>query len=255
MTGRSPFSRTASLVASGLVLTAALVAPAGALAHGDAPSHYLETDAGLLYPAFGSRPTQSLELELLGLLQASADRGYPIRVALIANVEDVPDAPDMVSQPQAYAEFIAVELEDGLDLVAPVLVVTANGFGVSGAEVRDGRLVQVTAATARMLVEGVDVPAEAHGDALARAAMVAVRQIARIGGHPLPPSVAPARPISGALPGSSLGLGDQGGIDWLPLAVFGAVFLPAWILYEVLIGAAKRRGNRVDATDCHDVDP
>ena len=55
---------------------------APASAHGDPAGHYLETDQ--LYPSFANRPSQALELQLLGLLQAAARRGYPIKVALVA---------------------------------------------------------------------------------------------------------------------------------------------------------------------------
>jgi hypothetical protein len=43
-------------------------------------------------------------------------------------------------------------------------------------------------------VGGIPVAGEADGTALARSAMLAVRAVARAGGHPLPAYVPPARP-------------------------------------------------------------
>ncbi len=63
--------------------------PAGALAHGDASAHYLET--GSLYPAFGMRPSQAAELKLMGLLEATQKAGYPIKVSLVGDQGDVND--------------------------------------------------------------------------------------------------------------------------------------------------------------------
>ena len=58
-----------------------------ASAHGDPASHYLETDQ--LYPSFARQPSVEVQLQLLGLLQATERRGYPIKVALVAGAEDL----------------------------------------------------------------------------------------------------------------------------------------------------------------------
>jgi len=102
----------------------ALAVPGGARAHGDPASHYLEAE--LLYPAFANRPSQALELRLLGVLQASERRGYPIKVALVATEDDLTDDPQMLRRPQRYAEFVAGEL--GSTQRGPVLIVTPSGF-------------------------------------------------------------------------------------------------------------------------------
>jgi hypothetical protein len=184
-----------------LLVVCALALPAAALAHGDAASHYLETES--LYPSFANRPSQATELRLLGLLQASERAGYPIKVALVGATDDVPEKPGMLRAPQRYAEYVGGVLTRWQ---GPLLVVTPHGFGVTGAPgVRLGR-----------------GPAAADGDALADAAMAAVRRIARAGGHPLPVEVAPAA----VLVSSS---DDGGGLGraWLSLGLFVAVLAAA----------------------------
>ena len=70
-------------------------------------------------------------------------------------------------------------------------------------------------------------------------AIAAVRRIARVGGHALPADVPPARILA---PGPSRAGGGGGSTPgWLPLAVFAAVFLLAWLAYELRIRAPRRR--------------
>ena len=78
-----------------------------------------------LYPAVASRPSQSLELRLIGLLRAAAAQGYPVKIALIANADDLEDA-SMLGRPQAYAEYIQREL-GGASANVPEL----RGFAVA----------------------------------------------------------------------------------------------------------------------------
>jgi hypothetical protein len=207
-----------------------LVALAGAnnaLAHGDPASHYLEAEA--LYPAFADRPSQAVELQLLGLIQAAEKRGYPIKVALVAAESDLTDNPAMLRLPQRYAEFVSAEL--GANARAPILVVTPFGIGVSGRELRNGRLRRVSRAGARALVRGLKAPTQAQGDLLARAAMTAVRRIARAGDRPLPANVPPARVLRS---GAGGGDADTGTADLMRVAVlFGATFLVLWAGFEL----------------------
>jgi hypothetical protein len=185
-----------------LIAVCALALPATALAHGDAASHYLETES--LYPSFANRPSQAVELQLLGLLQASARDGYPIKVALVGAADDVPENPGLLRTPQRYAEYVNGVLPDPR---APLLVVSPYGFGLAGARgVRLG-----------------PAPTAADGDALATAAMGAVRRIARAGGHPLPAEVAPAAVLVSSSDGGAGGLGR----GWLSLAIFVAVLAAA----------------------------
>jgi hypothetical protein len=170
------------------LLAALAVAPA-AHAHGDPASHYLETDA--LYPSYARQPSQARQLELLGLLEAAARRGYPIKVALVAGPEDLVDDLARLRAPQRYAETVATLIDRRL--AAPVLIVTPYGTGMAGRASVNGRLRPVSAGQARALLGGLNVAHEASGDQLAAVAMAAVRRIARAGGHALPADVPPAR--------------------------------------------------------------
>lgn len=178
---------TARLLLATAMITIAVAG--SARAHGDPASHYLETD--LFYPSFASQPSVPAQLRLLGLLQVSERRGYPIKVALVAGPEDLVDDPTMLSKPQAYAEFVAAAIEGRL--TAPILVVTPSGVGAAGAASTNGRLEPLGAARARVILRGIARPPRAAGDDLARVAMTAVRRIARAGGHPLPARVPPAK--------------------------------------------------------------
>jgi hypothetical protein len=218
------------LLAAWLLALASATTAAG---HGDPASHYLETES--LYPAFADRPSQTLELRLLGHLQAVAQRGYPIKVALVANQEDLVDNPDMLRKPQRYADFVGSELGQ---LQAPVVIVTAYGFGVSGRALRGGRLAALDRADGRALLSRVAVPRRAQGDALAEAAIAAVRELARAGGRPLPANVPPAK-VLGANSGSS---GDGLGINvWLIVGLFAIVFVPSVLLFEIWTRTSRRR--------------
>ena len=157
-----------------------IAATGSAWAHGDPASHYLETDP--LYPSFSRQPSVDVQLQLLGLLQATERRGYPIKVALVAGAEDLVDDLTMLKTPQRYATTVASTIEH--DLEAPVLVITPFGIGISGNGRRNGVLRPLTARDARKLVRGLGVPPDPEGDDLARTAMAAVRRVARAGGHP-----------------------------------------------------------------------
>jgi hypothetical protein len=82
-----------------------ITATGTASAHGDPASHYLETD--LLYPSFARQPSVAVQVQVLGLLQATERRGYPIKVALVAGAEDVVDDLTMLRTPQRYATSVA----------------------------------------------------------------------------------------------------------------------------------------------------
>ena len=137
----------------------AIAAAGSASAHGDPASHYLETDA--LYPSFARQPSVEVQLQLLGLLQAAERRGYPIKVALVAGVEDLVDDLAMMRAPQRYAGTVASMIER--ELAAPVLVVTPFGLGVAGNGVRNGVLRPVSARDARRLVGAARGPGRPAG--------------------------------------------------------------------------------------------
>ncbi len=199
---------------------AVLCAPAVALAHGDPASHYLET--GSLYPSFEHQPSQNVELQLIGVLDAAKKAGYPIKVALVTAEGDVADNPEMLNKPQDYAEYVVGALVGSrVPVEAPVVIVTPAGIGVAGpgAEAMRG----VTGTT---------------GDALARAAMTAVRDIAAKAGHPLPAHIPPAQvaiapPRGGGLPDVDLGA-------LTPLLVFAVIFGGAALLFELRTRLSRR---------------
>ena len=199
-----------------MALAAALAAASVASAHGDPSTHTLEADN--LYPAVASRPSQSLELQLIGLLRAATARGYPVKIALVANADDLEDA-TMLERPQAYAEYLQRELESSTALSAPLLVIAPTGFGVSGRELRGGRLQRVPPAARWLPLRGLDVPPAADGDALARTASVALRRIAAAAGRPLPARVAPASYVA-TIPSRDSGLGI-----WFPIVLAVSLLL------------------------------
>jgi hypothetical protein len=219
-----------------VVLAALLVlltVPAGALAHGDASAHYLET--GSLYPAFGMRPSQADELKLMGLLDAAGKAGYPIKVSLVGDKSDVNDIPERLRKPQAYAVWVATELRKAsVPMSAPVLIVSPYGLGIAGPDVARG--------DAQRLLAGLRVPAAAGGDQLAETALAAVRQIAELGGHPLPANVPPLQ-VPSVPPTPSSGPGyDLSGLT--PFAVFIAIFASAVAYLKIRTRMAGRRQLR-----------
>jgi hypothetical protein len=119
--------------ALGLLSAVALLAlalPGVAGAHGDGPTHYLESFD--LYPGFSPEPSSRVELQLMGFVQAARRPGVPVKVAL-ANEGDVTDRPQVLRRPQAYAESVAAAIAAR----EPVIVVTPHGVGIAGA--RAGR--------------------------------------------------------------------------------------------------------------------
>jgi hypothetical protein len=223
-------STLARLIAGTLVGAAAIFATApAALAHGDPSSHSLELD--VLYPAVGDRPTQETELKLLGLLNAARDAGYPIKVALIANAQDLVDDPSMLNRPQDYADFVAAEVGRGRPLRGPILVVSPMGYGLAGnVPGEGGDLRPLDRGESNTLVAGLGPVAGEGGEALAIGAQAAVRQLADKAGHPLPDVVPPAQPLRATAPAQP---SDSGGFNlWLALGVFAGVFLFAALAFE-----------------------
>ena len=202
----------------------ALAVAGAASAHGDPSTHTLEADN--LYPAVASRPSQSLELSLIGLLRAAAAKGYPVKIALVANADDLEDAA-MLARPQAYAEHLQRELGGPTVLRAPLLVIAPTGFGVSGRELRGGRLQPVPPAARWVPLRGLRVSRAADGNALARIASIAVRRIAAAAGRPLPRHVPPASYVA-TIPSRDGSLGF-----WFPIVLAVSSFALAWLGYEL----------------------
>jgi hypothetical protein len=138
------------------------------------------------------------------VLDAAAARGYPIKVALIANDGDTGGEPEPLTDTQTYVATVSEQLEGVTRLEAPVLIVTPDGYGLGGRQPRGGTLVQLTPRLAASLTRELPLAEDAEGTALARAAIVAVRRLAAAGGHPLPKHIAPAKDdLNGILRGTA----------------------------------------------------
>jgi hypothetical protein len=72
-----------------------------------------------------------------------------------------------------------------------------------------------------------------------------VRQIASLGGHPLPASVPPSKATVD--PSSSRAAAT--GFEWQPLLIFGLVFVPAWLVYEIVASLRRQRGANIGFDD------
>ncbi len=205
-----------------VVVLVLLGAPAGALAHGDPSSHYLES--GNFYPGFTVKaPSQANQLKLMGLLAAADKAGYPVKVSLLGDEGDVYDKPEMLRNPQRYANYIAAALKSSqVPLGAPVVVVSPYGIGVAG-----------PGAAKIATVPG------AGGDQLGDAAMTAMRQLATADGHPLPANV-PALKVPVIKPVKPAGNGyDLSGLT--PFAVFIVIFGSAVAYVQIRTRVARRR--------------
>ena len=227
-TGHTRRRRGRALAAAALI---ALAGATGALAHGDPSSHYLETQDFL--SSYASPPAAELELELLGLVEATRENGYPVKVTLIASADDSGGDPGPVGDPQAYA----------LDSLGPVIVVTPNGLGVSGRHSVGGQTVRVTSQDVDALVGGIDLPV-ATGDDLAQTAMLAVRQVADAGGHTLPAYVPPADnpPVPAWVVATKASAASGGSRVW-PLVGLGVLLVAFLAPLAVLIAQGRHSGE------------
>jgi hypothetical protein len=215
-----------------------LVGTAGALAHGDPTSHYLETDS--LLTSYAAPPDVPVELQLRGVLDAAAARGYPIKVVLFANAADTGDDPAPLEDPQTYVETVSAEVGAVSPLRAPVLIVTPHRFGLGGKQPAGGTLTPITRPLATRLVRRLPRAKQADGNALARSAMVAIRRLALAGGHPLPERIPPAKQnLTGILGADASGDSDSAAGPWLIAGVLAGTALLA-----ALLVAAHRRTVR-----------
>lgn len=204
------------------VVLVLLTVPVAAWAHGDPTTHYLESSD--FYPGFSvKRPSQATELQLMGLIDAAKQAGYPMKVSILGDESDVSDQPDMLKHPQKYANFVATELKrSNVPLVGPVVIVSPHGVGVAGPGARR-----------------LDLPTGTDGEQFAAAATTAIRELAQAGGHPLPADVAPAT-VAPIKPVKTTGPGyDLSGLT--PFAVFIAIFGSAVLYLQIRTRLARRR--------------
>jgi len=170
-----------------------------------------------------------VELQLRGVLDAAAARGYPIKVVLFANENDTGGELEPLEDTQGYAESVGRQLGETRPLRAPVLIVTPDRYGLGGQQPRDGMLAPVTDPLALELAGALPRPAGANGNALARAAVVAVRRLSAAAGHTLPARIPPAKNnLRGILADQSSH--DNGG-PWLIAAVIAVSVLLIALLF------------------------
>lgn len=114
--------RRALLVAA----AAAVVAVPAARANGDPASDVLITNQVYVGPEVPV--PQSDQEQLTKTVAAANERGYPIRVALIAFTGDLGTAVSLWGHPQAYAKFLGSEL--AFVYRKRLLIAMPSGFGV-----------------------------------------------------------------------------------------------------------------------------
>jgi hypothetical protein len=160
------FSRERPLTALA-ALALALAAVPAARADGDPASDYLITQP--MFVPFGNHTTAKKAGELSRLLVDAKQKGFPLKVAVIASPYDLGAVPSLFRQPKQYARFLGQEIfyfvKDEL------LVVMPNGFGLykgkTGVPPGD-----------EAVVAKLPVPSTNEGDALIDAAERAVEALA-----------------------------------------------------------------------------
>jgi hypothetical protein len=162
----------ASRLAIVAVALLTLALPAIAHANGDPASDYLLGQK--LFLPFSGKPDEQAVERLQKLLDAAAEDGYPIRVAIIRTPEDLGTARALMNKAQRYAQFLGLELS--FVYRKRLLVVMPNGFGYAVNGDPDPGAAKVLA---RIPPPGNDVTKQVE------AATVAVQRLAASEGHTL----------------------------------------------------------------------
>jgi hypothetical protein len=174
------------------LLSLAVIVPS-AHADGDPASDVLASQR-LFLPTDADIPVRE-QLQLSALLNESARKGYPLRVAIVASASDLGSVTPLWRRPETYAQFLGGELS--LVYHGTVLVVMPNGYGAD-----------VTAAGTRTASGETKLPLP--GTHLGTAAIAAVEHFAAGAATPLtPPAIRThtfQRPTN-PLPWLVLGLG------------------------------------------------
>ena len=165
-----------------------LVAVPTAWANGDPPSNVLLNSAVYL-PGDAAPPKEARRLT--ETVDAAADAGYDVKVALVQSVRDLGNIPQYWGQPQAYADHLA----DGIGFAwrGDLLIVMPGGLGVASAAQADKKKAAIAKIT----------PASQGTAQMADAGDRAVRALAKAAGRPVGSggsgSVLPALLVLGAL--------------------------------------------------------
>jgi hypothetical protein len=204
-----------------LALLAGLVHCGQARADADPASDVLLGE-NVFYP-YNPPVSSSLQAALNAATSASHRAHFPIRVALIATPVDLGAIPTFFGKPKQYAAFLDQEITFA-DGKVPLLVVMPNGYGSAG-----------LSAAARSTLDTLAKPSADTGNALAQAAIAAVRKLAVADGHALSGTTTPS--------GTS-GSGAGAAVPLLILA--GCVVLAAGIIgvrRRRALAATRRRGR------------
>jgi hypothetical protein len=202
-----------------LAVAAALaIAPSAAEADGDPASDVLLLQDVYLPYAPGVPP--QLGRTITALLKTTRKAGFPLKVAVIADPQDLGAVPQLFGKPQQYAGFLQSEIS--FNSKRPLLVVMPAGYGAAslpkGSETG---------------LQGLSPPKSSGGEDLGRAAITAIVKLSAAAGHPVP---APKLPS---------GTGGGGGGGTSPLIVFG---VPVALLALGGVLAALRRRQDTEAT-------
>jgi cytochrome oxidase Cu insertion factor (SCO1/SenC/PrrC family)/thiol-disulfide isomerase/thioredoxin len=107
-------------------LLSCLLLPAAALADGDPGSDVLLDQN--LFAYWDAHLTASQQLRIGNLLNATAQAGVPVRVAIVAQRDDLGTVAALWHKPQQYAEYLGYEIS--LSYSGRLLIVMPNGYGV-----------------------------------------------------------------------------------------------------------------------------
>jgi cytochrome oxidase Cu insertion factor (SCO1/SenC/PrrC family) len=179
------------LVAAGLAACALGLQSPAARADGDPGSDVLVYQ-NLFVAADANMPVQQ-QIQLGNLLTAADKDGFPIRVAVVSQPNDLGAITALWQKPTAYASFLGTELS--LAYAQRLLIVMPNGFGFNW----QGH----PAAAAYRVLDGLHI--DAGGTGLATAAQNAVLALAHASGIRLTVPAGGTGPAGGAASGQAQG--------------------------------------------------
>ena len=175
--------RWRSPVLGALCLLALL--PAGVRAHGGPPNESAPAPDNLAagpvsYPYAPVSIPVARRLDRV--VEAADRRGFHVKIALIAEREDLGDLVDFFGRPEEYASYLAQQLPgftDASSQRSPLLVVMPSGLGFDN-----------WPAAGRRAVRGLQLSVDADPDAVAAAAAQAVQRTMVATGRPVRPEFA-----------------------------------------------------------------
>jgi hypothetical protein len=174
-------ARMTGLLLAGLAAGAILAQTVGiALGNGDPASDVLlQQDIFLPYQP---QVCKQVKMALDTATRRSSAAGYPVKVAVIGSISDLGSVPQFFGRPSEYADFLGKELSSFSTHIqkrvagVPLLVAMPQGLALTHADT-----------PANDVVKQIKVSSDADPNALARAAVKAVPEIATAAGHPIQP--------------------------------------------------------------------